>query len=471
MSDRKKDAQSVGQLLGGIMGGFPKPPAAKPGFSPAEDVAAPGGGDAPLPSGKEQEGAGKSPAPRTAAPKKGRPTKNDKLIVARRPTASVDLTASLLPPDSKYLVGSNVVTMMSADLNTMDSRVLVAIIEALQISVKEKLNEGISNEQLTLFGDEYKQSGVVAVNIPLRNFGVSSDNYRQIWASVARLAGLVVQLNLPHPVTGEESRYVSGMLEAWMPKTRKANRYITIKLKKDIADAMVSFDKGYTRFLKAIAVGVQGKYTVRIYLFISSWQDAGGVQMKIGKFRKWLSLEHKYPEWKDINKRILEPAKKELKQIKSNCNFEAAPYYTINKEGEKVLAGISWKIYKTKLTKTEIAELEKQKTYIGDLLKRHLHFTDSQVERVTVLVNQVTYGAMLNKVMYLIEHIKEKNGRRITIQYPAQYALKALEDAFMPTIEANPQSETREIQDDEMISGIDDIPFDPQMNLDENADE
>ena len=64
-------------------------------------------------------------------------------------------------------------------------------------------------------------------------------------------------------------------------------------------DVLLNVDKGFTQFIKEIAFNASSKYTIRLYMLISSWKNKGGFSIDMGKFRKWLKLENKYNDYKD----------------------------------------------------------------------------------------------------------------------------------------------------------------------------
>ena len=42
-------------------------------------------------------------------------------------------------------------------------------------------------------------------------------------------------------------------------------------------------------------------------MLISSWKEKGGFSIYVDRFRKFLKLEDKYPEFKDLYKRVIRP--------------------------------------------------------------------------------------------------------------------------------------------------------------------
>ena len=47
-------------------------------------------------------------------------------------------------------------------------------------------------------------------------------------------------------------------------------------------------------------------------MLISSWKEKGGFSIYVDRFRKFLKLEDKYPEFKDLYKRVIRPVYDDL---------------------------------------------------------------------------------------------------------------------------------------------------------------
>lgn len=98
---------------------------------------------------------------------------------------------------------------------------------------------------------------------------------------------------------------------------------------------------GFTKFLKSTALILQGEHTKRIYKMCCRWGDKGGFTMSIDEFKEWLQISDKYPNSYDLKKRVLEPAKEELKE-KSDICFE----YKLEKVKSRKANFIRFKINK-----------------------------------------------------------------------------------------------------------------------------
>ena len=74
---------------------------------------------------------------------------------------------------------------------------------------------------------------------------------------------------------------------------------------REVAKVFINVDRGFTRYIKEIALRAQSRYTIRMYMLISSWKEKGGFSIYVDRFRKFLKLEDKYPEFKDLYRRVI----------------------------------------------------------------------------------------------------------------------------------------------------------------------
>ena len=78
---------------------------------------------------------------------------------------------------------------------------------------------------------------------------------------------------------------------------------------------------GGTRYNKSIALKIRGNYAKRIYKFLCSQRDRNEYIYNIEQFKKDLSLPNSYTSF-DIDRRVLEPAQKRIKESGADVWFE-----------------------------------------------------------------------------------------------------------------------------------------------------
>lgn len=306
----------------------------------------------------------------------------------------------VLPDKTTWLKQPTLITMLSADFNTLHLRVLISLVDKIQNSIEQSI-KNVPLMQLSLF-QEQPYNDRILVTIPTKDFGVTPDSYPELRKALLQLATIPVELDTKDPISGAESWYVAGLFKAYIPK-EKHKRSITIEMDLNVAKALVNVEKGFTKYIKEIAFQSQSKYTVRMYMLISSWKDKGGFAITLDKFRKWLKLENKYPKYKDLYKRIIRPVYEELFE-KANCWFEVAEVY---KEGESEPYKLNFKVVRAALTVQEEEYLKVQTNSLIGMLSRHLRMEDKHIKQIVPLLNVSNVGHAVQKVLSLCDYIKE----------------------------------------------------------------
>lgn len=311
-----------------------------------------------------------------------------------------------LPDNPTWLKQPNVVTLMAADFKTIQIRVLIAVIEKIQNAVEqsvvyfEKNKNTIPYEQLTLFQEP---SDRIRLDIQYKDLGVSPDQYKEVKAMIKKLISIPVEFDTKDPITGEETWVITGLFtKANIPKT-PYSRSFSIEMDKEVAKVFVNVDKGFTRYIKEIACSAQSRYTIRMYMLISSWKEKGGFSMYTDKLRKFLVLGDKYKDFKDLYKRVLRPVYEDLFE-KADCWFEMAEVY---RTGETQPYKVNFKVVKSALTKKEEEFLKSQQQQIKNMLALHFQMKDEHLKQIIPLITLSNSQAVMQKMMYLKSYLED----------------------------------------------------------------
>ena len=259
------------------------------------------------------------PATTVSKPKKG--AKAQKAPVKR------GISDELIPIEEEtWLLQPIAVTMMRHDYSLIQVRILVSIVESLQSILHGILNNKRS-PQLDLFKTkELDEDGRMPIKLPFKELGVDPNHYPQLRTSLKMLAAIPVEI--PYK-TSEGRKYTkaTNLCDVYIPEDRSYNKYAILKLDRSVAERLVSLDFGYHRLGKQIVFACKNRYTQRIYMFIESWVDKGRTVIKTLEFRKMLRLENNYKKFSDFCRRVLEPAKQELKELADkgfcDCYFDS----------------------------------------------------------------------------------------------------------------------------------------------------
>lgn len=329
----------------------------------------------------------------------------------------------ILPETTTWLKQPNIITLMNFDYKVIQLRILICLLERIQNYIEDAIN-GKGFEQMLPF-EEFHSEKKIAFAIQYSELAVDPSEYREVKKLLKELSVIPVELDTVDPITGADSWAVTGLLKAYIPKTKYTKQF-TIELEQDILKAFVNVDKGFTRYIKEIAFSTNSKYTLRMYMLISSWKDKGGFSIKLDKFRKWLHLGSKYAKYKDLYKRIIRPVYEELHES-ANCWFEVAEVYQHPEDDEPYK--LNFKVIRSAPSKAEQEKLNLQIKAFTNMAAVHLRMEDKQIKQVVKLITLSNCSYAMEKVCYLAEYLKQNWA---TIKHPSDYCTTALIEALKP---------------------------------------
>ena len=338
------------------------------------------------------------PATTVSKPKKG--AKAQKAPVKR------GISDELIPIEEEtWLLQPIAVTMMRHDYSLIQVRILVSIVESLQSILHGILNNKRS-PQLDLFKTkELDEDGRMPIKLPFKELGVDPNHYPQLRTSLKMLAAIPVEI--PYK-TSEGRKYTkaTNLCDVYIPEDRSYNKYAILKLDRSVAERLVSLDFGYHRLGKQIVFACKNRYTQRIYMFIESWVDKGRTVIKTLEFRKMLRLENNYKKFYDFCRRVLEPAKQELKELADkgfcDCYFDYEKKYDHGQRGGEP-DELVFQIFRAK-NKMD-AQLEQmnemQRRQFQQMLIQYFDFTQPNAKSMAERITAELYPLAMQKLMDL----------------------------------------------------------------------
>ena len=338
------------------------------------------------------------PATTVSKPKKG--AKAQKAPVKR------GISDELIPIEEEtWLLQPIAVTMMRHDYSLIQVRILVSIVESLQSILHGILNNKRS-PQLDLFKTkELDEDGRMPIKLPFKELGVDPNHYPQLRTSLKVLAAIPVEI--PYK-TSEGRKYTkaTNLCDVYIPEDRSYNKYAILKLDRSVAERLVSLDFGYHRLGKQIVFACKNRYTQRIYMFIESWVDKGRTVIKTLEFRKMLRLENNYKKFSDFCRRVLEPAKQELKELADkgfcDCYFDYEKKYDHGQRGGEP-DELVFQIFRAK-NKMD-AQLEQmnemQRRQFQQMLIQYFDFTQPNAKSMAERITAELYPLAMQKLMDL----------------------------------------------------------------------
>ena len=377
------------------------------------------------------------PATTVSKPKKG--AKAQKAPVKR------GISDELIPIEEEtWLLQPIAVTMMRHDYSLIQVRILVSIVESLQSILHGILNNKRS-PQLDLFKTkELDEDGRMPIKLPFKELGVDPNHYPQLRTSLKMLAAIPVEI--PYK-TSEGRKYTkaTNLCDVYIPEDRSYNKYAILKLDRSVAERLVSLDFGYHRLGKQIVFACKNRYTQRIYMFIESWVDKGRTVIKTLEFRKMLRLENNYKKFSDFCRRVLEPAKQELKELADkgfcDCYFDYEKKYDHGQRGGEP-DELVFQIFRAK-NKMD-AQLEQmnemQRRQFQQMLIQYFDFTQPNAKSMAERITAELYPLAMQKLMDLRQrfnttYVKDK----------AAYTFKSLDQMIREHV--IPNTTVEEIKD------------------------
>ena len=153
---------------------------------------------------------------------------------------------------------------------------------------------------------------------------------------------------------------------------------------------------------------------------ISLPRRIGGFSIYVDRFRKFLKLEDKYPEFKDLYKRVIRPVYDDLFE-QADCWFEMAEVY--RNSGDTQPYKLNFKVIKSALSKKEEELLKGQKKMITNFCSLHFAMKDEHLQQFIPQITLSNYKAVVTKMLYLGEYVRDNWNK---ISNKAEYCLSVL---------------------------------------------
>lgn len=362
----------------------------------------------------EDTGGKKQPAPKRGAK-------------AKKGEVKRGISQDLIPLEEEtWLLQPIAVTMMRHDYSLIQVRILVSIVERLQ-SILQGLLNGNASRQLDIFrSDELDEDGRMPIKIPFKEMGVNPSHYPQLRTSLKMLAAIPVEI--PYK-TQEGRKYtkVTNLCDVYLADDGSYAKYVILKIDRSVAEKLVSLDFGYHRLGKQIVFACKNRYTQRIYMFIASWLEKGKAIIDPLEFRKMLRLEKNYKKFPDFCRRVLDPARAELKELAEDgfcdCWFDYERLYLKGQRGgepDKLVFTIHRAGAQEETQVRDISEAQRRQ--MGELLVRHFAFTAEDAAKMAARITPALYPDAMQKLLELRDRF-----RAVPVKDRAAYTYRSLD--------------------------------------------
>lgn len=362
--------------------------------------------------------------------------------------------------DANYLIQPLELTMMKGELSPLEVNIIVEVIDHLQDRLVRQRDELMSGKQLTLF--DFNEE---VIQIPLDRFGVLPCDYWRLDEAAKRLSNFKVFHRFKDELGNWVDGYSTVFPDAGISKTSlKADGtaykykhgartvgYMRISVNKTVAPRFLNINKEYTRFLKNATRGRRCMYTPRMVMFISNYRERGYWNIEYDEFRRLIGLLYQeemtivdaetgkskkrmvecekkgYAKFSDVKRRIIEPAREEMKEMCEkrimDCYFEYEPIYPGGKS-KGVPDSIIFHIHKGPLgLEYDAARKERSKSKeLGKYLSTTFGMASHSVRTLVAQVTDANRDAFMQKAQEVAAYIQKQGN----ISSPSGYAYTAL---------------------------------------------
>lgn len=334
--------------------------------------------------------------------------------MAKKQILKRGIPTDLVPvKDETWLIQPLVVTTMRHDFSKTQIKVLVSIIERLQIKIHEKLNDPAKE----LFkSEDFDEDGKVPVQLFYKDLGVSDSNYGALEESLKMLSHIPVEI----PTRGKDKNKVwlksTNLCDVYTQDNVKYNKYAVIKMDQDVAERLISLEFGYHKLGKEVIFNAKNKYSQRIYMLLESWLDRGWFQVDTLEFRKSLRLEKKYDSFYDFEKRVLKPAGRELEEAAKagycDCYFDYRPEYAPGQKKSEYPPTLYFTVHKVKTEMDKQFEeiTEGYRRQFTELLMTHFKLVKANAEKLASYITYTNYNGAIKKMTELYNYMQEHSG-------------------------------------------------------------
>lgn len=348
-----------------------------------------------------------------------------------------NISTELIPIEEEtWLLQPIAVTMMRHDYSLIQIRILVSVVESLQSILHGILNNQRGRQMEIFQTDELDEDGRMPIKLPFKELGVDPNHYPQLRNSLKMLASIPVEI--PYK-TQEGRKYTkaTNLCDVYIPIDRSYNKYAILKIDREVAERLVSLDFGYHRLGKQIVFACKNRYTQRIYMFIESWLDKGRTIIKTIEFRKMLRLENNYKKFSDFCRRVLDPARDELKELADkgfcDCYFDYKKQYDNGQRGGEP-DELVFIIYKAKnaMNAQLAAMTEQQRKQFQSMLMKYFSFTPANAKKMADRIDADIYPDAMQKLMELRQRFLNDSSIRDRAAYTFKSLDKLLKDREVP---------------------------------------
>lgn len=165
-------------------------------------------------------------------------------------------------------------------------------------------NSSISIQSKNVYWD--KESRMVEIVLPLRDFGVRPEHYKELEKALLDMSRISVTFPQKSALTNEELTATGGLCHVAIERRNKRRQNAHFFFHEQIVHTIINPRNGFSQILKETVEKVSSIYTAKLYFNICRWADKGQWVVTYLELRSILNVDStKYNSYHDFRKRIL----------------------------------------------------------------------------------------------------------------------------------------------------------------------
>jgi plasmid replication initiation protein len=242
--------------------------------------------------------------------------------------------------NKNIIIQPNHISTARFTYTAIEKNIIYTIVDSLQNKMNKDLNQTFTEQEI------YIEMKMIEKN----------NNYKRIRDAVKSLSSKQIEFEINLPGTNKIHKKLTSILSGLDYEIN--SKYISFFIPSSAVLFFCYIGGGFTSFQKTIAISLNSIYSKLLYELCCRFQDKGGFNTSIERFKIYLSIEHKYKQIAHLRHKVLNVAEKELKQ-KADYYFS----YSLVKVGRKYTE-IKIKIHNNTPNKEEYYGI-KEKDYIS----------------------------------------------------------------------------------------------------------
>lgn len=276
---------------------------------------------------------------------------------------------------------------INGDFSLMQQKILISIVVKLQDRIKNYLDyrtdRAGSNRYDLFMPEEFDDKGKIRIDMNLSDIVENSYDWNRLEVAAETLSKIII------PIIKHDERS-GGMVKGWyqlmacnIPTTggeaTRKNGTMYVEIDRDVASSVLNMRHGYAEHIKKIINLCVCAKSPKLYEYLSlKFRYTDECEVPYVELRKLLGAtvtvenngkyveRQKYARFKDFNRRCLEPAYLELKQLflsghETDFYFEYEPIFSKRGNPDKILFRLINKIEAT----AEVRVIEEAPMVVG----------------------------------------------------------------------------------------------------------